>query len=90
MIPRLVPEILPCDGFCDGRADGAGLGYSSKLIMCTGITMGCGFYYICKPCEAHIYTGLIGYYHTNSKCTLPSSKLGGFQGHLGTWDETTL
>ena len=35
MIPRLVPEISPCDGFCDGRARvaGAGLGYSSKLIM---------------------------------------------------------
>ena len=30
MIPRLVPEILPCDGFCDGQgaAAGAGIGYS--------------------------------------------------------------
>ena len=33
MIPRLVPEISPCDGFCDGQgAVVAGLGYSSKLI----------------------------------------------------------
>ena len=28
MIPRLVPEILPCDFFCDGR--GAGIGYSGS------------------------------------------------------------
>ena len=26
MIPRLVPEILPCDGFCDGAGGAGGLG----------------------------------------------------------------
>ena len=30
MIPRLVPEILPCDGFCDRLA--GGIGYPSGLI----------------------------------------------------------
>ena len=34
MIPSLVSEILPCDGFCNGVAVGAGIGYSSRLI-CT-------------------------------------------------------
>ena len=33
MIPRLILEISPCDGFCDGVVVGAGLGYSSRLIM---------------------------------------------------------
>ena len=36
MIPRLVPEILPCNAFCDGRrgrrAVAVGIGYSSRLI----------------------------------------------------------
>ena len=34
MIPGLVPEISPCDGFCDGVVvvGGGGIGYSSRLI----------------------------------------------------------
>ena len=31
MIPRLVAEIWPCDGFCDGAA-GGGQGHSSRLM----------------------------------------------------------
>ena len=35
MIPRLVPEISPCDGFYDGVAVAvaSGIGYSSRLIQ---------------------------------------------------------
>ena len=37
MIPRLVPEISPCDGFCDGRAGAGagavGFGYSRSWIQ---------------------------------------------------------
>ena len=33
MVPRLVTEILPCDGFCDGAVAAAGIGYSRSFMM---------------------------------------------------------
>ena len=32
MIPRLVTEILPCDGFCDGAVAAAGIWHSRNLM----------------------------------------------------------